>query len=199
MDVKKYLEEHKIETANKLVSHIIELKRNTKPNLELISHLADYIQEMCVKEYTEFPPQETFNKYVNYIYLEEPKRPKEWTVNTTEKEVVKNKELKNGVKQNQTAYKETEGKLFYELDWGFITQMAERMASNKKESKYALWNWKKPMTPKGIEDLKQATLRHLLEVLEGRYEDDGRPFGHIEAIADNMMMINYQIKQLNKS
>ena len=55
------------------------------------------------------------------------------------------------------------------------------------------------MTPKGIEDLKQATLRHLLEVLEGRYEDDERPFGHIEAIADNMMMINYQIKQLNKS
>ena len=106
---------------------------------------------------------------------------------------------KKGAEQNQTAYKETEGKLFYELDWGFITQMAERMASNKKESKYALWNWKKPMTPKGIEDLKQATLRHLLEVLEGRYEDDGRLFGHIEAIADNMMMINYQIKQLNKS
>ena len=105
MDVKKYLEEHKIETANKLVSHIIELKRNTKPNLELISHLADYIQEMCVKEYTEFPPQETFNKYVNYMYLEEPKRPKEWTVNTTEKEVVKNKELKSGVKQNQTEQK----------------------------------------------------------------------------------------------
>ena len=90
--------------------------------------------------------------------------------------------------------KETEGKLFYELDWGFITQMAERMASNKKESKYNLWNWKKPMTPKGVEDLKQATLRHLLAVLDGVYEDDGREFGHIEAISDNMMMINYQLK-----
>ena len=101
-----------------------------------------------------------------------------------------------GVKESQTteAYKEIEGKLFYELDWGFITQMAERMASNKKDSKYSLWNWKNPMTPKGIEDLKQATLRHLLEVLEGRYEDDGREFGHIEAISDNMMMINYQLK-----
>lgn len=99
-----------------------------------------------------------------------------------------------GVKESQTAYKETEGKLFYELDWGFITQMAERMASNKKDSKYNLWNWKKPMTTKGIEDLKQATLRHLLEVLEGRYEDDGREFGHLEAISDNMMMINYQLK-----
>lgn len=101
-----------------------------------------------------------------------------------------------GVKESPTteAYKETEGKLFYELDWGFITQMAERMSSNKKEGKYSLWNWKKPMTPKGLEDLKQATFRHLLEVLDGKYEDDGRPFGHIEAISDNMMMINYQLK-----
>lgn len=98
----------------------------------------------------------------------------------------------------KTAYKETEGKLFYELDWEFITQMAERMASNKKESKYQLFNWKNPMTPKGIDDLKQATLRHLLEVLQGRYEDDKREFGHLEAISDNMMMLNYQLK-LNKS
>jgi len=100
--------------------------------------------------------------------------------------------LKGG--ESIEAYKETEGKLFYELDWSFITQMAERMASNKKESKYNLWNWKKPMTPKGIEDLKQATLRHLLAVLDGVYEDDNREFGHIEAISDNMMMINYQLK-----
>lgn len=92
------------------------------------------------------------------------------------------------------AYKETEGKLFYELDWGFITQMAERMASNKKESKYNLWNWKKPMTPKGIEDLKQATLRHLLAIMDGVYEDDSREFGHIEAVSAGMMMINYQLK-----
>ena len=33
--------------------------------------------------------------------------------------------------EKETAYKETEGKLFYELDFEFITQMAERMASNK--------------------------------------------------------------------
>lgn len=97
-------------------------------------------------------------------------------------------------KESQTAYKESEGKLFFELDWGFIKQMAERMASNKKEGKYSLWNWKKPMTPKGIEDLKQASMRHLLEIMEGRYEDDGREFGHIEALSDNMMMLNYQLK-----
>ena len=101
---------------------------------------------------------------------------------------------KEDVGKRKGAYKETKGKLFYELDWGFIKQMAERMASNKKEDKYELFNWKKPMTSKGIEDLKQATLRHLLEVLEGNYEDDGRAFGHLEAVADNVMMINYQLK-----
>ena len=193
MDVKKYLEEYKIQTANKLVSHIVELKRNTKPNLELISSLASHLPIMHDNEILEDSFKE--NRRENWKKLES------WFCNTSDEERVKRYVYldKKGVKQNQTAYKETEGKLFYELDWGFITQMAERMASNKKESKYALWNWKKPMTPKGIEDLKQATLRHLLEVLEGRYEDDGRPFGHIEAIADNMMMINYQIRQLNKS
>lgn len=109
----------------------------------------------------------------------------------------------NDIKEHETiqsdlATKETEGKTFYELDFNFITQMAERMQSNKDNSKYELWNWKKPMTEKGIEDLKQATLRHLLEVLEDNYSDDNREFGHLEAIANNAMMINYQIKQLNK-
>lgn len=96
----------------------------------------------------------------------------------------------------KNAKKETEGKLFYELDFNFIKQMAERMQSNKDNSKYDLWNWKKPMTPKGITDLKQATLRHLFEVLEGNYEDDGRTYGHLEAISNNVMMINYQLKNL---
>ena len=91
----------------------------------------------------------------------------------------------------EVAYKETKGKLFFELDWGFVKQMAERMASNKKEGKYSLWNWKKPMD---VEELKQATMRHLLEVMEGVYEDDGREFGHLEAISNNIMMINYQLK-----
>ena len=96
---------------------------------------------------------------------------------------------------NKEAFKETEGKLFYELDWAFVTEMAQRMASNKKNSKYSLFNWKIPMTSKGIEDLKQATMRHLLEVMQGRYEDDTN-LGHIIAIANNAMILNYQLKTL---
>ena len=92
------------------------------------------------------------------------------------------------------AKKEAEGKLFYELDFNFVRQMAERMQSNKDNSKYDMWNWKKPMTPKGLEDLKQAMWRHIIAVMEGEMSDDGREFGHLEAISNNAMMICYQLR-----
>ena len=85
--------------------------------------------------------------------------------------------------------KESEGKLNYELDWGFIQQMAERMNQNK--GKYKPYNWKRPME---IEKLKQSLFRHVIEVMKGNYSDDGREFGHFESIALNAMMINYQLK-----
>jgi hypothetical protein len=94
----------------------------------------------------------------------------------------------------ELAKKDSAGKLYYEIDFNFIKQMAERMQSNKRNSKYDLWNWKKPMTPKGMDDLKQALLRHVLAVMEGDFDDDGREFGHLEAISNNAMMINYQLK-----
>ena len=94
----------------------------------------------------------------------------------------------------QCGKKETKGKLFYELDFEFIKQMAERMQSNKDNSKYELWNWKKPLSEKDVEELKQAMWRHIIAVMSGELEDDGRPFGHLEAISNNAMMINYQLK-----
>ena len=93
------------------------------------------------------------------------------------------------LKKQAKAYKEKEGKLFYELDWDFITQMAERMASNK--GKYEPYNWKKL---DNVEDLKQALFRHVIAIMKGEYEDDGREFGHLEAAADDLMMINYQLR-----
>lgn len=92
--------------------------------------------------------------------------------------------------ETETAYKETEGKLFYELDFEFITQMAERMASNK--GKYEPYNWQKL---DNIEDLKQSLFRHVLEIMNGNYEDDNRAKGHLEAVAINAMFINYQLKR----
>ena len=92
--------------------------------------------------------------------------------------------------KKETAYKETEGKLFYELDFEFIKQMAERMASNK--GKYEPYNWQKL---DNIADLKQSLFRHVLEVMNGNYKDDNREFGHLEAVAINAMFINYQLKR----
>lgn len=92
--------------------------------------------------------------------------------------------------ETETAYKETEGKLFYELDFEFITQMAERMASNK--GKYEPYNWQKL---DNIEDLKQSLFRHVLEVMKDNYQDDNRAKGHLEAVAINAMFINYQLKR----
>ena len=92
--------------------------------------------------------------------------------------------------KEETAYKETEGKLHYELDFEFIKQMAERMASNK--GKYEPYNWQKL---DNIADLKQSLFRHVLEVMNGNYKDDNREFGHLEAVAINAMFINYQLKR----
>jgi hypothetical protein len=86
--------------------------------------------------------------------------------------------------------KETTGKLNYELDFVFITQIAERMSKNK--DKYPPYNWQKLHD---IEELKQALFRHVLAVMDGTYEDDGREFGHLEAIALNAMFINYHAKK----
>lgn len=90
----------------------------------------------------------------------------------------------------EEAYKETSNKLNYELDFNFITQLAERMAQNKH--KYEPYNWQKF---DNIEDLKQALYRHVMEVMKGNYEDDNRLFGHLESIALNSMFINYQLNK----
>ena len=106
------------------------------------------------------------------------------------KEFEKVKAKNNMELKEETAYKETEGKLFYELDFEFITKMAERMASNK--GKYEPYNWQKL---DNIADLKQSLFRHVLEVMNGNYKDDNREFGHLEAVAINAMFINYQLKR----
>lgn len=107
----------------------------------------------------------------------------------------KSQEFKNLVdvlneELTEEAYKETSNKLNYELDFNFITQLAERMAQNKH--KYEPYNWQKL---DNVSELKQALYRHVMEVMKGNYEDDNRLFGHLESIALNAMFINYQLKK----
>ncbi len=93
-------------------------------------------------------------------------------------------------KKETEGVKETEGKVDYsEIDWDFIELQAKRM--NKNKNKYPAGNFKKKMN---VEELKQSLLRHVLEVLKGKYEDDGDELGHLSAIALNAQMINYQLK-----
>ena len=91
---------------------------------------------------------------------------------------------------NREGIKETFGKLNYELDFEFITALAERMDANK--GKYPPYNWKLPMN---VEKLKQALFRHVIDIMKDNYADDGRDFGHIEAAACDLMMILYQLKR----
>ena len=86
--------------------------------------------------------------------------------------------------------KDNKDKLFYELDFRFIQAMAKRMAENKG-SKYPKWNWKKSID---VEELKQATFRHLIEVMEGNYDDEGKAFDHIVALSCNAMMLWHRVK-----
>jgi len=85
--------------------------------------------------------------------------------------------------------KEANNKLSYELDWEFIEKMAIRMDKNK--GKYPPYNWQKPIN---IEKLKEALTRHFIEVQKGNYKDEDMELGHLEAIALNVMMIHYQLR-----
>lgn len=106
------------------------------------------------------------------------------TVTTEQEEVIVSKI--NGKK-------ESDNKLSYELDWNFIEAMAKRMEQNK--DKYPPYNRKKPMD---IESLKQALLRHTIEVMKGNYTDI-EELDHISAIACNAMFIYYQLKSCTQS
>lgn len=105
---------------------------------------------------------------------------KQWN---TKVEIVKYEDECKGVKK-------TEGKLYYELSWEFIEEMAKRMANNKSD-KYPLYNWKKNID---VEELKQAINRHHIEVMKGNYRDEGEVLGHIVSYACNAMMLWEQLK-----
>lgn len=89
----------------------------------------------------------------------------------------------------QNGYKESEGKLNYELDWRFIEAMAKRMQSNK--GKYEPYNWQKPMN---IDSLKGSAARHNVEIQCNNFKDGNDELGHLTALACNAMMIWYQLK-----
>jgi len=90
--------------------------------------------------------------------------------------------------KSMSGYKETEKKLIYDIDFDYVKKMAERMQLNR--DKYPVGNWKKSIE---VEDLKQALLRHCIEVINGNYSDE-QEYGHLVALGCNAFMIIEQLK-----
>jgi hypothetical protein len=84
--------------------------------------------------------------------------------------------------------KETKDKLIYDIDFNYITCMAERMQLNR--GKYPVGNWKKDID---VEELKQALFRHTIAIMQCQYSDEQK-FGHLYAVGCNAFMIIQQIK-----
>jgi hypothetical protein len=84
--------------------------------------------------------------------------------------------------------KESNKKLIYDIDFDYITKMAERMQLNR--DKYPVGNWQKQID---VESLKQALFRHCIEVMKGNYSDE-QEFGHLVAMGCNAFMIIEQLK-----
>ena len=180
--IPRFVHEQLIDNCDILVEKLKEFEKiKAQNNMELKK--GDKI--ICItdayKDFTKGKEYEIFNIDLGDIIVKN-----DYGVSITFLSFHNNFKLKE---EKETAYKETEGKLFYELDFEFIKQMAERMASNK--GKYEPYNWQKL---DNIDDLKQSLFRHVLEIMNGNYKDDNREFGHLEAVAINAMFINYQLK-----
>jgi hypothetical protein len=84
--------------------------------------------------------------------------------------------------------KETKDKLIYDIDFDYITGMAERMQLNR--GKYPVGNWQKPID---ISSLQQALFRHTIEIMKNNFSDE-QDCGHLYAVGCNAFMILAQLK-----
>lgn len=99
----------------------------------------------------------------------------------------------NQIKKQHNGFKENKDKLIYDIDFEYVTLMAERMQLNRH--KYPVGNWKKSLN---VYELKQALFRHTIEIMKDNYNDEQK-FGHLVAIGCNAFMIIEQLKQNDKN
>ena len=90
--------------------------------------------------------------------------------------------------KKMSGIKETKDKLIYDIDFRYITGMAERMQLNR--DKYPVGNWQKPID---ISSLQQALFRHTIEIMKNNFSDE-QDYGHLYAIGCNAFMILAQLK-----
>ncbi len=68
------------------------------------------------------------------------------------------------------------------------------MAANKQNGKYERFGWLEKGTP--IDEIKQALLRHTLEIMKHNFKDDNQELGHISAAACNLMFLYTELIKL---
>lgn len=91
--------------------------------------------------------------------------------------------------QTPTAFKDKEGKIYYDIDWQMIQDLGEHLYKNKVEAggKYLRDNWKKDMN---IQDMLDAIDRHFLKLKLGWEDED-----HALALISNLMILRYLKRQ----
>lgn len=90
--------------------------------------------------------------------------------------------------------KQTEGKLFWEMNWDYLQGVAQRMQANKGD-KYEKFAWKKGVN---VDEINQAILRHTVEIMKGNTIDDTE-YGHYEALCCNAMLAVHELKRLKNN
>lgn len=90
--------------------------------------------------------------------------------------------------------KDSINKQHVEFNWEFLNEIMSRLGKNKIENggKYEFENWKKEMD---VRALKDALFRHVLQIMNDNYEDEGEEYGHLCAVALNAMFIFTQLKK----
>jgi hypothetical protein len=92
---------------------------------------------------------------------------------------------------SSAAFKDKEGKIYYDIDWQMIQDLGEHLYKNKVEAggKYLRDNWKKGMN---IQDMSDAIDRHYIKMKLGWEDED-----HALALISNLMILRYLKRQQN--
>ena len=216
--IKDYLKKYRIASEEQLAKHIEELKRNTKPNNEIIFPLVDLLlneKSVLLSFFRENSKErgETANPFfldeavISYQSFENGKF-KDNTVTYTSTRhkareegryhpypkkddvITNNSRGEKETMEYLQGVKETEGKVNYgELDFDYVDSMALRMSKNLE--KYPPKNWQKKMD---IEELAKSAIRHARKILQQIENDEETLEEHAIALGCNGMMINYQLK-----
>lgn len=88
-------------------------------------------------------------------------------------------------------HKDLEGKLYYDIDWQIVQDLAKLLYTNKVENggKYERGNWKNHLR---IENLEDALDRHFIKYKIGETDEE-----HDLAIVANIMMLRYLKRKEN--